>query len=87
MALTESITAFVAGEVSHSLTSRTDLSKYKLGALTVKNFFVVPTGGLTARSGLQFVGPTRALSDEVQLKKFRATTNDFLLLLWAPVFT
>lgn len=48
-------TTFTAGEVSRALLGRGDLRAYENGALTLRNVFIQPTGGVTRRAGLRFV--------------------------------
>ena len=48
-------TTFTAGQVSRDLLGRADLRAYANGALTLKNVFIQPTGGVTRRAGLRFV--------------------------------
>ena len=51
--------AFVAGELSPSLYGRVDLSKYHVGASTIRNMFVQYRGGVSSRAGTLFVGPSK----------------------------
>ncbi len=48
-------TNFTAGEVSRELLGRGDLRAYENGALTLRNLFIYPTGGLTRRAGLSYI--------------------------------
>lgn len=48
-------TTFTAGEVSRDLLGRGDLRAYDNGALTLRNVFINPTGGVTRRSGLGYI--------------------------------
>jgi len=48
-------TNFTAGEVSRRLLGRGDLRAYENGALTLRNLFIHPTGGVTRRAGLRYV--------------------------------
>jgi hypothetical protein len=48
-------TNFTAGEVSRRLLGRGDLRVYENGALTLRNLFIHPTGGVTRRAGMRFV--------------------------------
>lgn len=48
-------TTFTAGEVSRDLLGRGDLRAYDNGALTLRNVFINPTGGVTRRAGLAYV--------------------------------
>ncbi len=48
-------TNFTAGELSHDLLGRVDLSAYANGAMELKNVFIEPTGGVHRRPGLKYV--------------------------------
>lgn len=48
-------TNFTAGEVSRRLLGRGDLRAYENGALSLRNVFIHPTGGVSRRAGLRFV--------------------------------
>ncbi len=48
-------TNFTAGEVSRELLGRGDLRAYENGALTLRNLFIFPTGGVTRRAGLAYI--------------------------------
>lgn len=48
-------TSFTAGEVSRALLGRSDLKAYENGALTLRNVFIQPTGGVTRRAGLRYI--------------------------------
>ena len=48
-------TNFTAGEVSRELLGRGDLRAYENGALTLRNLFIFPTGGVTRRAGLGYI--------------------------------
>lgn len=48
-------TTFTGGEVSRRLMGRGDLRAYENGALTLKNLFIDPTGGVSRRAGLYYV--------------------------------
>jgi len=48
-------TNFTAGEVSRRLLGRGDLRAYENGALSLRNLFIHPTGGVTRRAGLRFI--------------------------------
>lgn len=52
-------TTFTAGEVSRDLLGRGDLNAYENGALTLRNMFIHPTGGLSRRSGTYYVGTAK----------------------------
>ena len=48
-------TTFTSGEISRRLLGRGDLASYENGALSLRNVFIHPTGGITRRSGLAYV--------------------------------
>ena len=48
-------TNFTAGELSHDLLGRVDLSAYANGAMELKNVFIEPTGGVHRRPGLKYI--------------------------------
>ena len=50
------ITNFAAGELSQNLKGRVDISQYYAGCQKLKNFEIIPTGGIYRRSGLQRIG-------------------------------
>jgi len=56
MALTHIQQSFIAGELSPSLFGRTDLTKYKLGCATMRNFFPNYQGGASSRAGFAYCG-------------------------------
>ncbi|MBI2233986.1 MAG: hypothetical protein HYU57_03130 [Micavibrio aeruginosavorus] len=72
-------TTFTAGEVSRTLLGRGDLRAYDNGALTLKNVFIQPTGGVTRRAGMRYVdtaaGPGRLIAFEFN------TEQTYLLVL------
>ena len=49
------ITNFASGELSPSLNGRVDIQEYYQGAATIKNFDIIPTGGIKRRVGTQRV--------------------------------
>lgn len=55
MPTTDIKTNFTAGEVSRDLLGRGDLRAYENGALTLRNVFIKPTGGVTRRAGLRHI--------------------------------
>ena len=48
-------TTFTSGEISRRLLGRGDLTSYENGALSLRNVFIHPTGGVTRRSGLAYI--------------------------------
>lgn len=60
-------TDFSSGELSKTLYGRTDLAQYYHGASYLKNFSVIPTGGIKKRAGFKFLG---SLSGECRIIPF-----------------
>lgn len=50
------ITNFASGELSKNLRGRTDIQQYFQGAQRIKNFEVIPTGGIKRRTGSRRLG-------------------------------
>lgn len=53
--ITQVKTTFTAGEVARELLGRGDLRAYENGAMTLRNVFIQPTGGVQRRAGLRYV--------------------------------
>lgn len=60
-------TDFSQGELSKTLFGRADLQQYYHGASLVKNFDIIPTGGIRKRAGFKWLG---RLSGECRLVPF-----------------
>ncbi len=58
-------TNFTAGEIAPQLLGRGDLTAYDNGAALLRNVFILPTGGVTRRPGLRFVGRLQSAIDRV----------------------
>lgn len=52
---TPALTSFAGGELSPLLTNRTDIEKYRPGCQTLQSMIVLPQGGVTRRSGTEFI--------------------------------
>lgn len=70
-------TTFTAGEISRSLLGRGDLRAYDNGALTLRNVFIQPTGGVTRRAGTRFIDTARGAG---RLISFEFNTEQTYLL-------
>lgn len=70
-------TNFTAGEVSRDLLGRGDLRAYENGALTLRNVFIRPTGGVTRRAGLRHID---AAEGDGRLIPFEFNTEQSYLL-------
>ena len=49
------ITNFASGELSQNLNGRVDIQQYYQGAAAIRNFEIIPTGGIKRRAGTQRV--------------------------------
>lgn len=77
MPSTDIKTNFTAGEVSRDLLGRGDLRAYENGALTLRNVFIRPTGGVTRRAGLRHID---AAEGDGRLIPFEFNTEQSYLL-------
>ena len=72
-------TSFTAGEVSTELAGRGDLTAYDNGAGKLRNIVVMPTGGISRRAGLRYVGTA---SGNGRLVAFEFNTEQVYLLVF-----
>lgn len=73
----QSKTNFTGGEVSRRLLGRSDLRAFDNGALSLRNVFIQPTGGVTRRAGLAHVAVARGPG---RLAAFEFNTEQTFLL-------
>ena len=66
-------TNFTSGELAQNLLGRVDLKAYDNGALSLKNVFIEPTGGVYRRPGLKYVA---TLSDTGRLITFEKSSSE-----------
>lgn len=71
---------FSGGEISPSLYSRVDQTKYATGLRTCRNMFVRPHGGASNRSGTLFVGEVKDSSKTVKLIPFIFNSDQTYML-------
>lgn len=81
MPSTDIKTNFTAGEVSRDLLGRGDLRAYENGALTLRNVFIKPTGGVTRRAGLRHID---SADGNGRLIAFEFSTEQSYLLALTP---
>lgn len=87
MALVQNFQAsLTGGELAPSLHSRVDLAKYRQGAKTLQNWLIHPHGGISRRSGLQFVGEAGNGNYPVRLFDFEASSNDTYILEFGHLY-
>ena len=67
-------TSFSAGELSPTLFGRVDLAKYKIGAKTLRNFFVDYRGGATSRPGTKLAGQCKYGALNTRMIPFKFST-------------
>lgn len=75
------ITNFSSGELSKTLKGRIDLPQYYQGAANIKNFEVIPTGGIKRRSGFMRCGK---LHGEGRLIPFILDKDNSFILEFTP---
>jgi len=66
--------SFAGGELAPALWARVDQAKYHVGAKTLRNFFVHPSGGASNRPGTKFVGRVKDGAHPVRLIPFQFST-------------
>lgn len=81
---TQYITGFTAGELSPWLSSRFDLQAYRRGAALLRNFEVLPYGGLQRRRGTEYIGIAAEQSGALRLVPFHFSESDALMLEFFP---
>jgi len=74
--------SLAGGELSPSLYARVDLTKYKTGAKLLENFIIHPHGGISNRSGTQYIGLTTRQDILIYLTEFVAASDDAYILEW-----
>ena len=73
-------TNFTAGQVSPYLYARGDLSIYTNGAKTLQNVVILPTGGVSRRCGLHYLGE---INPDSRLISFEFNTEQTYLLVFS----
>lgn len=74
--------SFAAGELSPSLYSRVDLTRYQIGLKTCRNFTVMSQGGIRNRPGTRFCDYTPS-NLKSRLIRFKFSINDACVLVFA----
>lgn len=67
--------SFAVGELSPALYGRVDYAKYRIGAATMRNFFVDYRGGSSTRTGTKFVGKARNSTASVRMIPFQFSSE------------
>lgn len=82
MAILQLIPSFNAGEISPLLDARVSLEKYQSGCRTLKNFIILPYGGVLRRPGTEYIGAAKNTSKRARLIGFNfSATTSFILEL------
>jgi hypothetical protein len=71
------ITNFASGELSQNLNGRVDIQQYYQGAAAIKNFDIIPTGGIKRRVGTQRLA---SLSGDNRIIPFIVDKNSVYVL-------
>jgi hypothetical protein len=72
--------SFAAGELSPRMLARTDIDRYKNGAILLENFKVLPQGGLARCEGTRFVAAAKYPDTLCVVKPFEPSTLDAYIL-------
>jgi len=78
--------AFSRGEISPRLWSRADISHYALALKECTNFTVMRQGGLTRRTGTQFINEVKNSSQRVRLIDFVFSTQQAYVLEFGHLY-
>lgn len=71
---------FTAGELDPKLHARVDLAKYQSGAARLKNWQILPFGGVSNRAGFEFIGTATDENSRVRLVEFSLSGRDTCVL-------
>lgn len=74
------IDSFTTGEVSPRLRGRVDLSQYNNGCRTLQNFTIQPHGGVSRRTGSEYVAEVDNSSNATRLIPFEFSTTQAYVL-------
>lgn len=72
--------SFTAGELAPALWARVDIAKYTAGLKVAKNLIVHAHGGVSNRSGLQFINEVKDSADKARLIPFQFNTEQSYIL-------
>lgn len=78
MATTEYISSFNSGQLSPLLIPRKDLPMYKSGCADLRNFYVLPQGGIERRQGSEYIGT--AISADSKLIPFNFSSDESYII-------
>ena len=79
-AVSFTLNAFNAGELSPQLEGRTDLGKYYSGCRTLENFMVFSYGGASRRPGTKFIATAKNSDEAARLIPFEFSTTQTYIL-------
>ena len=74
------INSFTAGELSPRMAARTDFEKYRSGCRKLRNFFIMPHGGVYGRPGTRFVAAVKDSSKAVRVIPFEFSTDQAYII-------
>lgn len=73
--------SFASGEVSPELHSRVDLARFTTSLKTCRNFFVLPTGGVSNRAGTRFVYDLGTTSTATLIPFIRSESDAYMIVM------
>jgi len=68
-------TNFTAGEVSPRIKGRVDIARYNNGVQKLKNFIIIPQGGVYRRSGNKYAAEVKTSASSTRLVEFEFSTT------------
>ncbi len=76
-----------AGEISPKMLGRVDIARYNNAYQTLKNYVIMPQGGVYRRSGTKFVNQIKDMSAKGRLLEFEfSTTQAYIILAENQIF-
>lgn len=78
--------SFTGGEISPSLYSRCDQTKYQTGLRTCRNFLIPRQGGVSNRPGTQFIGEVKDSTKQVRLIPFIFNIDQTYILEFGDLY-
>lgn len=79
-------TNFNAGELSPLMYGRTDFDKYAGGCSTLKNFVVMPQGGIRRRGGSRYINSGKTGSKQIRLVRFEFSVTQAYIIEFGDLY-
>ena len=74
------VNSFTSGELSPRLAARTDFDKYRSGCKRLRNFFIMPQGGVYGRPGTRFVREVKNSAAKCRIIPFEFSSEQAYII-------